>query len=635
MTILHRPVCVLLSGVLASAPALAQQAPAVWQASATDHSQSDDASAKPDARDELAAEKAFLAGAKAMQRDDAHEAYDSFVHAAELEPGNTQYRAAREIAREHFVTYLVQAADKARLTGHPELSTAKLAEALQLDPKNPVIAQHVDDLATEQLRSMQVSEGDGTELSPPVQLQPAAGKRSFNLKGGGDDIIRQVLSAYQITPVFEAPMPFQIMRYEVDDVDFTQAADAVKTLTNTFFVPLDPRRVLVAKDSRENRQKYERMLVESVYLPGLSTTELTDMSNMARNLFDAPVVAAQPQRNILTIRAPESRMRALNATLADLLDGRAQLQLEVQLYEVDKTKTTNLGVQLPSQSVAFNLQSELNQLLQNNQAAINQIISSGLAAPGDYAAILAILIATGQISSSVLSQGFLTFGGGITEWGYTLGTLTGNAALNSSDVRTIDEAKLRLQDQETGTFMAGTHYPILVSTYTSGAASTVNIPGVSSAGVSSALSGLSTTLTGLGTSQVTIPQIQYQDLGLSLKVTPRIQHNDAITLKLELKLDALGGSSLNNIPILNNREYSAVLTLRDGDSALVVSGLSRSESNAITGVPGLNELPGFESGTNQDRDYDVSNLIVLVTPHIVRKTHIQVAGREILIPKHD
>ena len=77
-------------------------------------------------------------------------------------------------------------------------------------------------------------------------------------------------------------------------------------LTGTFFVPLDPKRVLVAKDSKENRQKYERLLVESVYVPGVTTTEMTEITNVAKNVFDAPVaVGAADERNPDSARAGE------------------------------------------------------------------------------------------------------------------------------------------------------------------------------------------------------------------------------------------------------------------------------------------------------------------------------------------
>jgi type II secretory pathway component GspD/PulD (secretin) len=579
------------------------------------------------------AEKLYLQGAKALDQKDSRAAYEAFSGALAIDPANPQYVAAREIALGHLVTQLVQEAEKARLADNPALSRQKLEEAYRLDPKNPIIAQHVEDLADTAKMDVEQVDEQGVEAEGAIELTPANVKKSFHLKGTQQEILRQVLSAYQITPVMDSSVGTQKTRIDADDVDYAQASQMAKLLSNTFFVPLDPKRVLVAKDTKENRTKFERLMVESVYLPGLTSTELTDISNIAKNVFDAPVATLQPTKNILTVRAPENRIKAMNATLEELLDGRSQVMIEVRLFDITTVRTTNIGVTLPSQITFFNVDSELNSLIQGNQAAINQIISSGLAAPGDYGAILAILIATGQITSGVLTQGFLTVGGGLTQFGYNLGTATANFSLNSSDNRALDEIHLRVQDQETATFKVGERYPIVTSTYSSGGSS-LNAAGINSAGLSSSLSALGLSASSL-TAQVTIPQIQYQDLGLTLKATPRVQHGEGIALNMELELTALGGSTIDGNPILNNRKYTGTITLKDGSSALIVSNLSKQETRAVIGLPGLDELPGLRSATDDSRNVNVSNLAVLVTPHIVRKSHIDVAGREIVLPRHD
>ncbi len=587
----------------------------------------------PGQKQERKAEKIYLQGAKLLDQNDSRGAYQDFTEAAKLDPANQQYAAAVEIARQHLLTQLVQEAEKARLSGRPEVARQKLEEAYVLDPKNPVIAQHVDELADD--RKMLVNQVDeaGVDAEGPIELTPADGKKSFHLKGTQQEILRQVLSAYQITPVMDSTVTQLAVRLDVDDVDYAQASQMAKMLTGTFFVPLDPRRVLVAKDTKENRQKFERLLVESVYIPGATSAEMTEITNVAKNVFDAPVAAAQPTNGILTVRAPENRMKALNATLEELLDGRAQVMVEVRLYDIGSVRTTELGVVLPSQITVFNVASEISGLLQGNQAAINQIIASGLAAPGDFGAILAILIATGQITSSLLTQGFLTFGGGLTAFGVVPGTVTANASLNISDTRALDDIHLRVQDQETATFRVGMRYPIVTSTVSSGGSS-LSAAGINTAGLSSTLAGLGFSASSLS-AQVTIPQIQYQDLGLTLKATPWVQHGAEVALKMDLEFTALGGTTLNNNPILNNRKYTATITLQDGGSAMVVSSLSKQETKAVVGIPGLSELPGLRSTTNDSKNLNTSTLVVLVTPHIVRRTHTDVAGREILLPPHD
>lgn len=43
--------------------------------------------------------------------------------------------------------------------------------------------------------------------------------------------------------------------------------------------------------------------------------------------------------------------------------GQGELQLDVRMYEVDKTRETNAGVVLPSSMTVFNLSSEINSIL--------------------------------------------------------------------------------------------------------------------------------------------------------------------------------------------------------------------------------------------------------------------------------
>ncbi|MGC2607559.1 MAG: hypothetical protein WA419_18585, partial [Silvibacterium sp.] len=359
-------------------------------------------------------------------------------------------------------------------------------------------------------------------------------------------------------------------------------------------------------------------------------------SLIARNVFEAQQATASAANNALTVRAPQPELAALNGTLSEMLDGRSVVQVEVRLYDIAKTKTLNVGVQLPQSTTIFNVPSELNSILSQNQALVQQIISSGLAAPGDLGAIALALVASGQLTgTSILTQPFATFGGGLTLTGITTQGVTGNLALNSSDSRVLDHVTMRLLDQEESTIKAGERYPIITSSYSNFGATGLNVPGLSTAGISSTLAGLGISASALqsGLSQA-IPQVQYQDLGLTLKIKPYIQKNRDVTLNLDLKVTSLQGTSLNDIPVLNNQEYSAIMTLRQGASALVVSNLNKQQSRAVTGVPGLTDLPGFQSATNQQTENDVSELIMVITPHIIRQAHKQEAGRMFILPVH-
>jgi tetratricopeptide (TPR) repeat protein len=587
--------------------------------------------------DPSGATKAFLEGAKALEKDDLRTAVKDFQRAFQLAPQNRDYATSLTIAREHLLTKLVQDASKSRLLGNNAAARADLAEAYTLDPQNPIVAQHLDELARDYEPHDALLAPAVETSSPPVNLSPSNGKMSFHLRSAGTDVLRQVLSAYGIVPTLDSSVPSQLVRFDVDNVDFAQAAQMLKLATGTFFVPLDEKRVLVAADTKDNRAKFERQVMETIYLPGLTPDEATGLGNAVRQVFEIQQATIQQDQHTLTVRGPKERVEALNHTLAELLAGRGQVLLNLRLYEIDQSRLVNLGAQLPQQTTVFNVPSEVNQIIQNNQSAVQQIISSGLANAGDNLAIVAILIASGVVSGTVFNQPFALFGGGITESGLTLNqSATLNLSLNSSDTRAIDNVQLRVQDQDQATFRSGTRYPIVTSTYSNLAGSSLNIPGISQAGLSSYLQNLGISAASLQSSlSTTIPQVQYQDLGLTLTATPRIQQDHDVSLKLDLKIVSLTGQTLDGNPVLSNRQYTGNITLARGESALVVSNITKQQSAAISGIPGLSELPGFlQSTTNKDTQVSTTKLIVLITPYIVRLGHTQPAGQMVMLPVH-
>ncbi len=587
----------------------------------------------PSKHDRVEAQKLFVEGAKDIEHDNIRAAMDAFVRAAELNPEERKYEMADQIARQHLVTELIQEADKDKILGHFAEARAKIAQAYSVDPGSPVVAQHMDELASAAVAGEPAERSEAIAAAPPIELQPQPGMRSFHLRASERNLIAQVLPAYGIQPTLDDSVGAEMVRYDVDDADFATAERTLSMATGTFIVPLDPARALVAKDSRANRDKFERVAMETVYLPGMAADQLTEITNIAKNVFALRTASADVDQTALTVRGSPANLSALNATLTTLLEGRSELQLDVRMYEIDRTKAVNLGAILPNQTTVFNVYSEARNILNSNSSLVQEIISSGLAAPGDWEAILAILIASGQLSNTILTQPFGVFGGGLSLTGiaYQGGSL--NMQLNSSDVRALDQMQVRVLDREESTIKAGERYPIETSSYSSLGAAPLNIPGLSTAGLSSTLSGLGITPAQLeAAATATIPQVQYQDIGLTLKVTPNIEGTNRVSLKFDLTLSSLGGSSLNGLPVLNNREYNAITSVAVGESALVVSSLTRQESNAITGIPGLSEIPGFQDTTNKNSNLDIGELAIVVTPHIVRSAHGKAQEKMIMLP---
>jgi len=542
-----------------------------------------------------------------------------FQQAATLDPSNANYPLAVDLARSHAVTSLIQAAAKDRLRGDASSERAALEHALALDPRNIQVTEHLHELGDDALRgqSSPLYEQAASTVGEAVELAPVAGVHSFHLHTDERQAIQQVFKAYGLEATMDDSVHITQIRLDVDDASFEQAMRVVSLLTNTFNVPLDAHRVLVAGNTAENRRRLLRLNLETIYLPGLTSTEMTDVGSLAKNVFDLQQAAVEPSAGTITIRAPESTLNAFNATMRELLDGRNQVLLEVNLIQIAHTSERNTGVQPPQTISAFNVYAEEQSILNANQSLVQQIISSGLAAPGDTLAILGILLASGQVSSSLFSNGIALFGGGLTASALAPGAATANLNLNSSDSRELDRLQLRLGDGEAGTVRSGTRYPIQTSSFSSLSGSVPNIPGLTGAGSSGSLSSL---LASLGGSVPNVPQVEYQDLGLTLKATPKVQRNNDVALTIDMKIDALAGSSINGNPILDNRAYSGVVTLRQGEGVVVVSELDKQESRAISGVPGISEIPGLNNVTEKDTQKSYSTLLIVMTPHVVRGT---------------
>ncbi len=583
-------------------------------------------------RDRAEAAQLFVEGAKDVDHDNTRAAMDAFVRAAELDPSEPKYAMADQIARQRLVSELIQQSDKDKILGHFADARAKIAEAHSVDPGSPIIAQHLDELAPETVAGEPAVRSE-MKGAPPIELQPKAVRRSFHLHTSARELANNVLPAYGIQATLDDSVSAQQVHYDVDDADFATAQRTLELATGTFFVPLDPGRVLVAKDTKANRDKFEREAMETVYLPGMAADQFTEISTIAKNVFAVRTASTDVDQSALMVRGSPAELNALNTTLTSLLEGRSELQLDVRLYEIDRTKAVNLGVILPNQTTVFNVYSEARNILNSNSSLVQQIVSSGLAAPGDWEAILGILIASGAISNSILTQPFGVFGGGLSLTGvvYQGGSL--NMQLNSSDVRALDQIQLRALDRQESTIKTGERYPIETSSFSSLGAAPLNIPGLSTAGLSSTLQGLGVSPASLqAAASVNIPQVQYQDIGLTLKVTPTMMGTDRISLKLDFTLSSLAGSTLNGLPLLNNREYNAITSMRTGETALLVSSLSRAESDSITGLPGVSEIPGFQSTTNKNSNLNVAELAIVITPHVVRSVHREASEKMIMLP---
>lgn len=583
--------------------------------------------------DQRRAAKLYLAASKLFEKAQFEKAMQGYEQAAKLDPNNRDYPLAASVARSHAVTALVQAAAKNRMRGDKTAAREALAHGLELEPQNPQASEHLYELGDDALRGQSkplYELGAGT-IGEAAVLAPNAALHSFHLHTDQRQMIQQVFKAYGIETTMDSSVRTGQARLDVDNASFKEATRLLQMVTKTFYVPLDAHRALVANDVKGNRDEFMRQGMETIYLSGLTQTEMTDVGTLAKNVFEVREATVNPTSGTITLRAPDKTLSAFNSTLRELLQGRSQVLLQVRIIQLAHTNTRDTGAQLPQNMQVFNVAAEAESIFNANQSTIQEIISSGLASSSDYWAILGILIAAGDVTNSPLTSGFATFGGSLTNcstnvftcsgalttFGLTPGTTTVNFNLNSSESRELDDLQLRLGDGEAATVRSGTRYPIQTSSYSNIATSSSALAGLTSAGTSSSLASLLASYTG---STATIPQVEYQDLGLTLKATPKVLRHDEVALTIDMELKALSGSSINSNPILDNDSYAGVVTLKQGEAAVMISNLSKTESLAVSGTPGISEIPGLNNLTGKDTDKNYATLLIVITPHVVRGT---------------
>lgn len=637
LPLLRRSVAVASRLCLVSALVALTLAPFAAPAQTSSHAASSAAfHSSPDATvdlkpDPARAEQAYLAGARLVDRHDLKSAQAEFELAASLDPARQNYALALSLTRGHRVGELIQQAAATRLAGHAAEADALLAEATHIDPTSERVQEHAAGKALD--TDVDSAKAPDLGFAPAIELTPTPLSQSVDARGDIRQVVTQVGQQFGIRSVFDDSVTNQSIRFDLGPARFARAMPLLLQMGHLFAVPLDAKTQFVVQDTQENRQKYVRQIEETLYIPSASVEQLNELVNIVKNIFDVKSVVASERAGTMVIRAPEPTIIPLNYTLANLVDAQSDVAIELKLFSVDRRRTINTGVQTPTSLGAFSVAAEARSLVSANQSTITQAIAAGaLTLTGnttnDLLQEAAFLILGGFATDARLSNLVAIFGHGLTLFGVNLGSAaTVNLALNSSDARALDDLTVRVGEKQPATLRIGEKYPVTTSTYSSGiSGSTASLlAGKTINGVSA--DKLLAQFGGTGSNTVT-PTISFEDLGITLKTTPTVLKAGLVGLHVDMKIEALTGASLDNIPVLASRAFVSDILVNDGKTAILLSSLSSTEAASINGIPGLGDLPGFrESAADHLGETSSSELVVLLTPHVVHRRSRVLASR--------
>jgi len=105
-----------------------------------------------------------------------------------------------------------------------------------------------------------------------------------------------------------------------------------------------------------------------------------------------------------------------------------------------------------------------------------------------------------------------------------------------------------------------------------------------------------------------------------------------VALQLAINLRALSGAAINGVPVIGNREFNGSITLVDGEPAVIAGEVTHSETLALSGIPGLGQVPGLNKvTTTNSKQLEDNELLIVLTPHITARSMGQ--SSEVYLPK--
>ena len=113
-----------------------------------------------------------------------------------------------------------------------------------------------------------------------------------------------------------------------------------------------------------------------------------------------------------------------------------------------------------------------------------------------------------------------------------------------------------------------------------------------------------------------------EDIGLTLKIKPRVSSIDKVTLDVEVSLENILTPGIDGQPITSKQEVNTQAILRHGESIIIGGLVKVYDEESVSKIPLLGDIPWLgkylfsSSSTKTEQD----NLIVMLTPYVIDKS---------------
>jgi general secretion pathway protein D len=475
-------------------------------------------------------------------------------------------------------------------------------QAYGLDPVNDLASQEMDRMLRLQREKEGTSSPNGVK-NTPTSFRSQLGTRGAQADGQADGIassrteqlqtvqysgdleglIRKLADELTLNVVFD--QNFSQVKRTVNikwkDITPARALDYVFLSQGLFFQKLDRRTILVADQSK--RPMYQQLVLRTFYLFNIKPSE-------ARTLLTGALPAnsgRQPQfienvtTNSITVRDTPENMRIVEKLLTSIDKDRAEVVMEVAIYEITRIDLLQIGNQIGSASTLGNLGG----------------VQSGSVLVGG-----ARQIANGASGVFPLSTGL----------GLLIPATALSAVQGKTNTRLIFSTQVHAFDDEKSETRIGAKVPVQtaavfngLSTGTGTGTGTGANPGATNPGVF-----------GNG-----FPVIQYEDTGLVLDFKPKVYPNQDVQVTMNIETKDTNGDSLT--PTFTQRKISGVARIPNGKTMMIASISQDRETNGRTGLPLVGLIPILgRLFTAPRKDNTKSDIVITMTPRVLRAPEI-------------
>jgi len=315
----------------------------------------------------------------------------------------------------------------------------------------------------------------------------------------------------------------------------------------------------------ESKGSLVEKVVEVVYLKNVESKNLITIikgligNKKYKNPNNKPFASIDEESNSIILMGQKEELKYFTSLIEQLDIDRQQVYVQARIIEVSELKTKNVGVQYG--------------LLGGKSS------SSGLLTFAANMGGSAIPIDTSALGLSIpsVSEGLAL--------GATINLLNQNGAadiVSEPSLLCINNKESKIYVGETKTIKTGT-------TTTSGG--NVN------------------------------DAYKREDIGLTLKVKPRISNGNKVLLDIETILEDVRQTNTNGQPDTSKKEVTTTAIVNNGESVILGGYIKAKQEITIDKVPFLSSIPLFgELFKNNSVVEDKINLVIIITPYIIPKT---------------